>query len=105
MSGQIVWGEMCHVSCRGMRSGTVPHTLAVGLGAACQVAAQEMEVSLQPRPCLAHSQDRASSQYDAEHITRLSKKLVDGVTSQLDHVIRNGDPDKTYNGNSVLYVL
>lgn len=30
-----------------MRSGTVPHTLAVGLGAACQVAAQEMEVSLQ----------------------------------------------------------
>ena len=31
---------------RGMRSGTVPHTLAVGLGAACEIAGQEMEVSL-----------------------------------------------------------
>lgn len=29
---------------RGMRSGTVPHVLAVGLGAACEVAQQEMEV-------------------------------------------------------------
>ena len=28
-----------------MRSGTVPHTLAVGLGAACEIASQEMEVS------------------------------------------------------------
>ena len=27
-----------------MRSGTVPHVLAVGLGAACEVAADEMEV-------------------------------------------------------------
>lgn len=29
-----------------MRSGTVPHTLAVGLGAACYVAGQEMEVGV-----------------------------------------------------------
>ena len=29
---------------RGMRSGTVPHTLVVGLGAACDIAAKEMEV-------------------------------------------------------------
>lgn len=29
---------------RGMRSGTVPHTLVVGLGAACKVAGEEMEV-------------------------------------------------------------
>ena len=29
---------------RGMRSGTVPTPLVVGLGAACQLAKQEMEV-------------------------------------------------------------
>ena len=29
---------------RGMRSGTVPTPLVVGLGAACEVAMQEMEV-------------------------------------------------------------
>lgn len=29
---------------RGLRSGTVPTPLAVGLGAACSIAQQEMEV-------------------------------------------------------------
>ena len=29
---------------RGMRSGTVPHILAVGMGAACEIAQREMEV-------------------------------------------------------------
>jgi len=29
-----------------MRSGTVPHVLAVGLGAACEVAQEEMEVAI-----------------------------------------------------------
>ena len=29
---------------RGMRSGTLPHVLAVGLGAACELAKNEMEV-------------------------------------------------------------
>ena len=62
-----------------MRSGTVPHTLAVGLGAACQIAKEEMD-------------------YDRAHVTRLSKKLVDGIYSQLDHVIRNGDSEQTYDG-------
>ena len=28
-----------------MRSGTVPHVLAVGIGAACEVAKEEMEVN------------------------------------------------------------
>lgn len=64
---------------RGMRSGTVPHTLAVGLGSACHIAQQEM-------------------QYDSVHISRLSKKLIDGLTSQLDLVIRNGDAVHTYDG-------
>lgn len=31
---------------RGLRSGTVPTPLAVGLGAACELAQQEMEVEL-----------------------------------------------------------
>ena len=30
---------------RGMRSGTVPHVLAVGLGAACEVAKDELVVN------------------------------------------------------------
>ena len=51
----------------------------VGLGAACEVASQEIE-------------------YDIQHIRRLSKRLVDGITSQLDHVVRNGDPERTYEG-------
>ena len=32
------------LSPRGMRSGTVPHPLVVGLGSACDIAAREMEV-------------------------------------------------------------
>ena len=35
---------------RGMRSGTVPTPLAVGLGAACEIASQESEVSLSLNP-------------------------------------------------------
>lgn len=31
---------------RGLRSGTVPTPLAVGLGAACEIAQQELEVDL-----------------------------------------------------------
>lgn len=64
---------------RGLRSGTVPTPLAVGLGAACKLAGQEME-------------------YDSKHITRLGDKLVKAVTSNLEHVIFNGDPEHTYPG-------
>jgi len=64
---------------RGMRSGTVPHVLAVGLGAACEVAQEEME-------------------YDHKRTTELSARLVNGITSGLTHVIRNGDPDHSYPG-------
>ncbi|XP_065915316.1 cysteine desulfurase-like isoform X2 [Dysidea avara] len=64
---------------RGMRSGTVPHTLVVGLGAACEIAGEEME-------------------YDHKHVTWLADRLITGITSQLDHVIRNGDPDHSYPG-------
>ena len=62
-----------------MRSGTLPHPLVVGIGAACEIAGQEMT-------------------YDLEHVRRLSKRLINGITSQLDFVVRNGDPEMTYEG-------
>merc|ERR1719315_757517 len=64
---------------RGLRSGTVPTPLVVGLGAACALAQQEME-------------------YDHKHVSRLADKLVDGLMNQLPSVVRNGDPDKGYPG-------
>ena len=64
---------------RGMRSGTVPHVLVVGLGEACEVCQLEME-------------------YDHKHVTKLSNRLVEGIMSQLPHVVRNGDETETYPG-------
>ncbi|XP_064640400.1 cysteine desulfurase-like [Lineus longissimus] len=64
---------------RGMRSGTVPTNLTVGLGAACEIAQQEM-------------------QYDQKRISYLSHRLVNKISSKLTHVIRNGDPHETYDG-------
>lgn len=82
-----------------MRSGTVPHTLAVGIGAACEIAAQEMEVGV---ACIKRGCGSIYSlQYDHEHVSRLSKKLIDGITSELDHVIRNGDLEQSYEGTCV----
>lgn len=65
---------------RGMRSGTVPAFLAVGLGKACEVAAYEME------------SDRA-------HIRRLADRLYHGITEQLQGVQLNGDEFSRYWGN------
>merc|ERR1719225_1471581 len=64
---------------RGLRSGTVPTPLAVGLGAACELAKTEME-------------------YDKKHIDRLSNRLKDKVMSALPNVVFNGDPEHTYSG-------
>jgi len=64
---------------RGLRSGTVPHPLAVGLGHACQLAKTEMA-------------------YDAQHIKKLSQRLQDKLMSALPNVIFNGDPEHTYSG-------
>merc|ERR1740117_30080 len=64
---------------RGMRSGTVPSTLTVGLGKACAVAQEEMA-------------------FDSAHIQALSDRLINGIQSQLTDVILNGDPDKGYPG-------
>lgn len=64
---------------RGMRSGTVPTPLVVGLGSACEVAMQEME-------------------YDHSRIKNLSDRLVNKIQAALPMVIRNGDPEKSYPG-------
>lgn len=64
---------------RGMRSGTLPTPLCVGLGEACALAAQEM-------------------QRDALHIQRLSDRLYKGITERISHVTRNGDAHSTYPG-------
>ena len=37
-------------------------------------------------------------QYDHKRITELSARLVNGITAGLTHVIRNGDPDRSYPG-------
>ncbi|KAJ2957381.1 hypothetical protein NQZ79_g6890 [Umbelopsis isabellina] len=64
---------------RGIRSGTVPTPLVVGLGAACKIASEEME-------------------YDHARISALSKRLINGIQSQVEQVIRNGDDEHTYAG-------
>jgi len=64
---------------RGLRSGTLPHSLCVGFGAACALAEKEYE-------------------YDTEWITYLSQKLQTGIESRISEVTRNGDPDENYPG-------
>jgi cysteine desulfurase len=56
---------------RGLRSGTLPHPLIAGFGAACEIAGSEME-------------------RDAEHINRLSQRLGDGIEANIPHVVING---------------
>lgn len=57
---------------RGLRSGTVPAPLVVGLGEACRIAQKEMQA-------------------DHERVKALSDRLVNGLTSQVEHIVRNGD--------------
>jgi len=64
---------------RGIRSGTAPTPLIVGLGEAARIAKVEMEK-------------------DSAHIKRLSKKLYDGVMKATE-VYLNGDKEKRYQGN------
>ena len=64
---------------RGLRSGTLPHFLCVGLGAACELAQEEMEM-------------------DLEWITHLSNKLQKGIEKDIPQVFRNGDPAHNYPG-------
>ncbi|OQR94362.1 cysteine desulfurase 1, mitochondrial precursor [Achlya hypogyna] len=65
---------------RGLRSGTLPHPLCVGMGEACAVAAREMTA-------------------DHEWVQYLSQKLVNGINEKIPHVILNGDATQRYWGN------
>lgn len=65
---------------RGLRSGTLPTPLVVGLGKACEVAKQEMA-------------------RDGEWVTKLFWRLHDGISKRVQHIVVNGDIDKRYHGN------
>ncbi|KAF9423473.1 cysteine desulfurase [Podila epigama] len=64
---------------RGLRSGTVPAPLAVGLGEACRIASHEMA-------------------YDHARVKSLSERLIKGIQSKVSHVYRNGDEIQSYPG-------
>lgn len=59
--------------------GTVPTPLVVGLGAACEVAQQEME-------------------YDHKRISKLAERLIQKIMKSLPDVVMNGDPEHHYPG-------
>lgn len=64
---------------RGLRSGTVPTVLCVGLGEACELATREMA-------------------FDHKWMEFLSQRLITKINAQLPQVIRNGDATQTYPG-------
>eukprot|EP00804_Cyclotella_cryptica_P029692 CCRYP_018707-RA/>CCRYP_018707-RA protein AED:0.11 eAED:0.11 QI:78/1/1/1/1/1/4/140/475 len=64
---------------RGLRSGTLPHTLCAGFGAACELAEKEMEI-------------------DDAWIRYLSDKLCSGIEARIPMVTRNGHPELRYPG-------
>ncbi len=64
---------------RGIRSGTLPTPLVIGLGKAAEIAKNEMEK-------------------DAAHIKKLSDKLAKGIM-ETTSVYLNGDKEKRYAGN------
>jgi cysteine desulfurase len=65
---------------RGMRSGTLPAPLCVGMGKAAAVCAAEMA-------------------YDTAHVNRLWSRLYGGITTNLSHVFLNGHATQRYKGN------
>ena len=65
---------------RGLRSGTVPVPLAVGLGEACAIAGAEMAA-------------------EAERLLALRRRLYDGLAARLSGVALNGDAERRIPGN------
>ena len=65
---------------RGMRSGTLPTPLCVGLGAACEIARKEMPE-------------------ETKRLTMLRDRLYNGITSRLSHVVLNGEGAPRIPGN------
>jgi len=64
---------------RGLRSGTLAHTLCAGFGAACELAEKEMSI-------------------DDAWVRHLSDKLCKGIEERIPMVTRNGHPEKRYPG-------
>jgi len=64
---------------RGLRSGTLAHTLCAGFGAACELAEKEMEV-------------------DDAWVRYLSEKLCKGLEERIPMITRNGHEDLRYPG-------
>ena len=65
---------------RGMRSGTLPTPLCVGLGAACEIARKEMPE-------------------ETKRLTMLRDRLYNGITSRLSDVVLNGEGAPQIPGN------
>ncbi|KAL8125061.1 cysteine desulfurase, mitochondrial [Apium graveolens] len=65
---------------RGIRSGTVPTPLVVGMGAACELARKEMK-------------------YDEKRISMLQERMLSGIRAKLDGVVVNGSEERRYVGN------
>ena len=65
---------------RGMRSGTLPTPLVVGLGEACRIATAEMDA-------------------EAERLRGLRDRLLKGVHARLPEVYLNGDLERRIPGN------
>ena len=65
---------------RGLRSGTLPLPLCVGLGAACAIAKAEMAE-------------------ESERLGRLQRRLHEGLTTGLSGIRVNGDPERRIPGN------
>ncbi len=66
---------------RGLRSGTLPAPLIVGLGAACRILIDELDA-------------------EGQRTRALRDRLWDGIRSRLDNVQLNGDPHHRLPGNA-----
>lgn len=65
---------------RGMRSGTLPAPLCVGLGAACRIAGEDMPA-------------------ETERVRMLARRLHGGITDRLEDIVLNGDAERRVAGN------
>ncbi len=65
---------------RGMRSGTLPTPLIVGLGTAAEIAEREME-------------------QDNQHVVKLFDRFYDKITGEVADIYLNGDKEARYKGN------
>ena len=65
---------------RGMRSGTLPAPLCVGLGAACRIAGEDMPA-------------------ETERVRMLAQRLHGGITNRLEDIVLNGDAERRVAGN------